>query len=1095
MKKVGSTKLLQLLLSFLAPVLVSGVVAQLAYADDAENSGTSVSISMINADLPASDIVYPQVAQSQVLPPECKLSTTLPPDCAQLLKQSGVDLSLLDPDASTDVWKGPSSAADESLDQALGLSDNDETTFVGVIESSSGRFRFNVRVDTGAQPAQTMTLMVGTTLHTFLMRKELLRRLGYVIPPMKYLHQVKIKFDTLKLRDDFLQNQFQQAVGGPSISRWIPELAVNAKTQALELTFQDVMVMQATPIIYNLGIGIPIQQVPGSTNLRAEGTRILRAVSIPAGLTDVPESINIFDWTMGQIQNQAMTFHTNDQTNYGCTEDDALWILRRLAKLTRQDFVDIVAHSYYPDAIAKVLVEKLISRRNTILSNFKLSGAALPYDKSPTELPGLKSGKIVQADWQGFGSFFSGKDPPSPLHGLQWYIVSETASNVMSTLLEKVNNELPGLLTQNQITKHETELQNKFMSYLEGTGPMPSMNIGAWVLPIANGTVNISRDVVLGNYMGTNNSVQLADSFGFTANVGLYAGVDNAPSFLSLSGLVEATAQITFSHVKPINLLKQGITEPLKEEFVPWLMAHGAGILNAAAAVKNEPTNTADQIKKSQTDLKNDLDKIDDFLAPGDSLIVTESINGLEQASANLEAANVFSQPAISSSIQSNQEVIWRLNFFRSQDGHTIQIFKDDGQLVNVIVQLEGGISKASTNGQASPVFPVVSFMGKKVAGKAKSEIFTVDIGLNQGSRIYTVINALDSALTRGSVEQLEALQKPNKPLRLEVGFKDSSSQFQFFHLIHRTLKSDGQIHIELPDGTKGDYLYIQDGKQSGKSYQNLVTQAATYIAQLVSGDTTVAINTQTPQNPGQSFLGSSHTRNTSFEARIINKGITQPSVQVQYRWEGFNISQSNMVELAGQLSQQYGFKLFNDGFLNDTKDIKMYALDLNVNLYEKALSLILNMSDADQKALDKKYGALHQCDNYPDNLDQMSGQDEDACAAMERFDSALHDYKRGKFKNASEQGKAGMTVASDLEQYVTFTDLVNIVGGPLNIYMNAQITGYRDGSEESSSNPISSNNFGTADPVGGIVDAVESEKNVNLQNGEFDVQWMRDIL
>jgi hypothetical protein len=1047
----------------------------------------------VNEDIPASDLVYPQAAQSTTLPPECRLTNTLPSDCAQILKNSGVDLSTLDPDTSTDLWKGPSSAADESLDQALALSENQETNFVGVIESSAGRFRFNVRTDAGAQPAQTLTLMVGTTLHTFLMRKELFRRLGYVIPPMKYLHSVKVKFDNIKDRDDFLNKQFQVAIGGPDIGRWIPELAANKLTTALELTFQDVAVMQATPLIYNLAIGIPIQQIPGSNNLRAEQTRVLKAAAIPAGLADVVEDINLYDWSLGQIQNQAVAFHTPDQAIYGCTDDDAVWMLRRLAKLTREDFVAIVANSYYPDPIAKVIVEKLISRRNTILSIFNVQNDKISYDKSPTQLPGLKSGKVLQQDWTGYGGFFDGKDPVSPLHGLQWYIVSEVASNAMTALLTQVNNELPGLTTQNVIANHEIALQNKLIQYLL-SGETPPMNIGAWVLPIVNGSVNISRDVVLGNYMGTNNPVQLADSFGFTANVGLYAGVDNPPTFLNLSGLAEGTASISFTHVKPLNTWKKGITEPVKNEFVPWLMAHGAGILNAAEAVKAEPSGTPQQIQKAQTDLKADLDKIDDFLAPGDSLIVTESINGLEQASAGLQA-RVWANPALQASLSANQEVIWRLNFFRSADGGSIQIFKDDGRLVNVIASVQGGISKISTNGQVSPVFPVVSVMGKKASGKVRSEIFNVNIGLNQGEHIYPVINALNSALTRGSVEQLEGLQKPLKPLRLAIGFKDSTSEEQFFHLIHRTLKSDGQITLQTPDGAVGNYLYIQDGKQSGKGYQQLVTQAATYLAQIIANSSTETIDTQAPQNPGQSFLGVSHTRNASFEARIINKGITQPSVGIQYRWEGFNISQKDMVALVAKLSNQYGFKLFNDGFLNDTKAIKMYALDLNVNLYEAALGAILNMSDADSTALEKRYSSAHHCNYFPDQIDQMSGQDEDVCNALNKYEDALKAYKKGKFKNASDQGTKGMAVASDLEQLVTFTDLVNIVGGTANIYLNATLTGYRDGSEVPITTPINSNTYGTPDPVGGIVDAVENEPAVNLQSGEFDAQWMRDIL
>ena len=407
-------------------------------------------------------------------------------------------------------------------------------------------------------------------------------------------------------------------------------------------------------------------------------------------------------------------------------------------------------------------------------------------------------------------------------------------------------------------------------------------------------------------------------------------------------------------------------------------------------------------------------------------------------------------------------------------------------------------MSKDETNGQVSPVFPVVSFTAKKAWGKARSEIFNVSVDPRQGNQIYTVINALDSALVRGSVSQLEALQKPLNPLRVSVGFKDSTSQFQFFHLIHRTLKSNGQIHIQTQDGDTGDYLYIQDGRQTGKSYQQLATQAATYIEQLISNNTTDTINTQTPQNPGQSFLGSSHTRNASFEARVVDKGITLPSVQVQYRWEGFNISEKNMVNLVSKLSNQYGFKLYDDGFLNDTKDVKMYALDLDVNLYQAALDSILTMSETNWKALESKYKSAHHCDVLLAKLQKLALQGGDTCAEIDSFGESLKKFQKGGFKNAAEQGKEALETVSNLERFVTFHDLVQIVGGTSNIYVNATLNGYRDGAEENSST-LNSNDFGTPDAVfgtqypGGIVDEVAQKEN--LQSGEFDVQWMRDIL
>ena len=86
-------------------------------------------------------------------------------------------------------------------------------------------------------------------------------------------------------------------------------------------------------------------------------------------------------------------------------------------------------------------------------------------------------------------------------------------------------------------SRRTSRIYRHYLLQVLENGGVPQMTIGAWVKPIANGSVNISRDVVLGNFMGTNNQVQLADTFGFTANVGL-RGVDNTPSFLNLSGLL-----------------------------------------------------------------------------------------------------------------------------------------------------------------------------------------------------------------------------------------------------------------------------------------------------------------------------------------------------------------------------------------------------------------------------------------------------------------------------------------------------------------------------------------------------------------------------
>src|SRR5277367_5881678 len=77
---------------------------------------TEVRVSLKNADLPASDLLYSDHgAPARILSPI---------EAWNLKQRSNVDLSLLEPDASTDVWPGKPTQADSALDQALSLGPN-----------------------------------------------------------------------------------------------------------------------------------------------------------------------------------------------------------------------------------------------------------------------------------------------------------------------------------------------------------------------------------------------------------------------------------------------------------------------------------------------------------------------------------------------------------------------------------------------------------------------------------------------------------------------------------------------------------------------------------------------------------------------------------------------------------------------------------------------------------------------------------------------------------------------------------------------------------------------------------------------------------
>ena len=1092
------------------------------------STGTDVSVSLNSNALPApaTDLVCD--AQCRTIAHNLHLDSgigpngVLDPGVAYSLKQAGVDLSKLDPDTSTDFWKGPSSSADESQDNALSIQSWDFADFKDYICSSSGHFRFNIRTRAGGGTAQDLTLMLSKDVHTFLLRKELLRRLGYKVPAMKYLPHVKIKFPDVKTRD-FILKYILPRHTGLSAARWCTvSSAVQSKdktgldtipcttmppayadsTDPLEVWFQDVIVMQATPLIFNLAIGPPISQVPGSTSLRQEGPRTLRALSVLYGLADVPESINQFDWYAARQANGTVSLHTPDQANFATTLDDADWMLRRMSSLTPGDISQIVANSYYPEPIAKVLVEKLKARKSSLFKAFSLgTGDMLPcngkvtpacFDTKVSEPPGLKNGKITQQEWPGWASRFAHGDPQSPLRGLQWYFVSEAQANAMETLISEANKYLPQINQQKDFAAHAQELLQKFIT----TGQVQKMPI--WAAPIVSFGPNISRQVVLGQYLGTNNLVQLADNFGFSATVGLMLASDVLPAWVSAQGLIETTGNITVTHLKPLTSLKSGVTERLSGEIVPLVFMDSAQIFKTIAdAQAGASSETPDQLKKL---LGNDLAMLDKFLGPGESLILSETLTNTQQLTAGLSAAGVTLAPSVSGSIQGNEILLHRIQFYRpTNNPNMITVFNDSGELANIILSAEFTLGSAAQ-------FPVFSMSAKAAAGSGTSHIYTVNIqpDPNANPALYEGSAALSAALKTGSVDVLDRLEHGGTVLH--VDFKDSSSSVQFFHWIRRTLKTDSMLDVALPDGTSGKYITLSEGKQTGSSYQSLAQEAATYLVQRLSGTTTFGVDTQANPNPGQTFLGHSQTRNAAFQGvRVTDPtgqkdiDISNPYVRVQYRWEGWDMSAQDALGKTGDLTAKYGYKVYPDGFLGSTTSVKMYELAFVLNFYQAGINDLLSMTTVTEKAFEKYYHDRHNCDQYYSDSTQMPGDDVTICAALDRFESGFSNYRKG-ISDPSKKAQVIFQIVTNLEQFAALQDVIRLMGGsdatgqPLNIYVASQITGFRDSSEDLS-DPFYSNTLGHSDPDNptGIVDSVENI--LGIQDGEFNMSWMRDVL
>jgi hypothetical protein len=1099
--------------NFFALLILSLAMGTCAFAD------STVSIPLRNKSYAANDLVF----CGQVLQPDQAMSLAdgekLNIPCGQIKEK--LDLSRLEP-APSDVWKTMSldtvstSEKGAALDAALPIRSGTDVNFSGVVGNVSGRLKFNVEVPSGSgetQSLNTVSITLSTTLHTLLLRKEMLRKLGYQIPAMKYLPKLTLHFPDADARDHFLVCDIPDATSGAA-SRWdlayvpadkgkgfqcnplpnAPKPAATPVPTAQELTvvLQDVMATEATPLFYNVALAPPNVSVPGSDQRQALAQRILRALPLVYGIDDVTESLNLMFWTVGRISNEAITLTVPVNGVFSTSYDDAVWLARKIALLTEADFDDMVNRAYFPQDLKELVSAKIRSRRNSLLALFPEKFDPLYFDQNVNVGESVQKNRVLKKVWPGYATRFAGDLQSTPLEHIRYYALSELASNVLENLLYKANSEIPSLNLQNQTSKHYQDLYQSAERLYE-TGQPQQTVLKAWTAPILDGFVDISRNVVFGNYLGTNNLIQLVDSFGVHSDLGMMVGFDNLPTETSAQGLAEATVTINFTHIKPITDLKLAVKEPVKNLLVPWLMNRVKTILNETSSLKEEDAGATQA--KLKTDLANDLAKLRDFIGIHESLIITESLGGLEQLTVS-ESLPTSLSPSASVVGAANQLLISRIQLYR-KDENTITVYKDNGSLGELSFTF-------SLSAGSVAVFPILSVNRHGMKGHATSRIFSVNIDPSpSNSGIYQAARGLAQAVHSGSVELLDASQKH---ATLDEKFRDSGSETEFFQFVNRSLKTNSQLHVHLLDGTDANLISITDGKQRGKHYQLLATEAANYLLQLITQNTDLAVSSAPASNPGQSLLGSSHTRDAQFEGRFqfaqipskdgaeddtqidtIPDGakLTDPYVAIQYRWEGWNITDDKIVKLVSDLKTKFGYTVYPDHFLSDTKAIKLYNVSLWLNVYEPGLRKLMTMSEDDEQALDAKYRAAHHC-----FLDVSKPE----CAALRRFRAGFSKYRNRDEADAVAEAKIMFQIATNLEQFASIDDFIAAVGGVKQIYINSSISGFETKAERARID-ISSNTLGTKprERPQGILQDVQNA--LGIESGEFQLKWVRDTL
>ncbi|HXH32148.1 MAG TPA: hypothetical protein VNJ01_15190 [Bacteriovoracaceae bacterium] len=937
----------------------------------------------------------------------------------------GEDLSLMQPDAKTNIWlPGKRMIPTQNL-----IAADEKVEFVKELPSRSGQVRFTVRT----RDSKEYIVILSKKIHTFVMRRNLLVRLGYATQPMSWVPRIGLSFADSVDKELFKKLMESKLLAGSE--RWI------RADSNLEMVVLDALVQTPEAEIYNLASGLMARE-------NHQGRRLLRAPYVALAMVDTTESVNLMPWQAGRmVLNHVKLNHTQDlDTTYGTSWEDARWIGRRIAKLTREDLEEIVRKSFYPPAVEKLMIEKVVSRRNDLLVLLQLEKefTPLPFNPEVSFGTGLIGGEIVQEFFDGYVTRFSYGDPESPFSSTELgsFALSRAQSQLISTAMEKLNSYLG--------TNVEAKYNEKLRDIILNEGPLHPTH--AIVIPSFHGSIILSRDIVTGSYLGTNNKVQLVDNFGIGMDAGVFGGIEGLPFPVAFKGGAGLTFQRVYSHVKPVQSLKKSLKDPYKNMFVPMLLKNfGQKVDKLDGIDSNLEVSTVQSIVG---DLKS-------MIGVGESFIITDSIVPRAFGEAQLSLSQYFFLDdkllKVHGRIQSERMMLTRFHFHRA-DENTFQIYQDYGKNLKLLMSVK-----------LKSYVPLLSFSGRW--NKASAETFYYPIVLQNNGTTPELLKAL-----RQSIFSLnhDALQDVVKPHRVEHAIKEGGSTLQFLIFKRNKIGSDQSMSITHAQGGTDKKIYRRyDAVTSGTDVESYATEALnSLIGIFLKSD--LAISQVPSLNPGFSLGGKA--KNKIFTSEFDGSRMT---TNFQRIFNGWKAKPGKLRDLIKTVNKEAGTEVFNPLSIISTDSILLYKITFTYLLTQEGTDRLLNSSAADLKRIlsthaQEKVGLdrINQlAANYSKRLAEVASElvSSDPTNGMKRYHGLL----------------------KDLQDVVTIKGLEALAGKD-NIAYQGRIEGFRQG-DENGDNPVLSHVYGELPLPLHSTPTQQIIQNWGILEGELLANWLME--
>jgi hypothetical protein len=979
--------------------------------------------------------------------------TNLTPGDARRLSESGTDISLLDPDPTTDIWHPKIVLQNDDLGF---YAQKNEVDFVRILDSPVKNFRFVISQTRNNGERTMYQVLLGKRLQTYLLRRNLLRKLGYMVPPMQYVSELHVRFRSSLIKEDFIYNKTNglkwNALGD---KEWV--LNLEDKNSSI-LKLQDVVIMPAQAEVVNVALGYMQSDF-------ILGRRVLNALFLPYALVDVRESVNGFRWHPGLIKSEAVYLPLEDYEDFTTTWADARWIARRIATLTRTDFMEIVSGIGYPVEAEKLLTEKLISRRNEMLKLFELAEAPMEYNPGVSHGELLKDGELLKGDWPGLAARLAFEEEPSIISGpeLKALFKSKAISTIIGELVRRVNEELiPRTDIEKKIfEKQKDKFLNDLVKFVK-TGKMPKNDIGIWTTPFYAGRFIASREVVAGGFLGSDNRVQLVDTLGIGLDAGLYIGTLGLKPEQLLDGRAGLYYVREYSHLRPLKNIDSAVKEPYKNMLVPLLQRKWAG------SIESEVFAEWDELSKEVRDerLRKIVADFKDKLGDGESIIITDNI----VAGAAIRGGYTFTERVQAQANFSGQKILLsRLQILRQ--GDQIQVYKDLGNVNSLafVFNMRAGIE-------------VLSLKVPYLAGKASTNFYhvSIDTDLDQDHLAKNLLAIKALLLEKGTAR----LSQLNEPITLMHKLSESQNEVTFLFWNYLRLRSFDNLELKRGASSEPEH-YIRRfiGERKGLDYQ---TVGVNLINEMISEltDTPMSIPNSTSGDPADTLFGKSRARLGYYEAELSQdrSHVEEAFIGINYRWRGWKAKRNELEKIINQFSQRFQFNFFHAEALKQVRAAELYSMYLRVFVYEKGIRHALSLDNRTLLRILKEDWASKE----PTALSDAVKTHKELITLQKKYHRAY------QAKSWQLVGDTALRFISLTEKKLTHTGFIKVVGDTRNVWIQPTLTGFLAGEDGKLSEvPIEGNEIGMIGSDRPFGPMTSTQQELGMSEGEFFVYWM----